>query len=165
MCICRTALERQRASYKQAVNEVTSTVVTAVRRRYQHAFSGLTDLQRALVAIVPHSCVSTAAITRDYQSQRHRDSESSALEGSCPAWPDLYTVRFALLLLYTSCDHDTPCKRQSARACNPQAYASMPPATFAGVSSGCQGLCDEDRMGLNMRRQRSDDRRRGSDDP
>ncbi len=98
-CICRTALERRHASYKHVVDEVTSTILTAVRRRYQHAFSGLTDLQRALVAVVPHSCVSTAAITRDYQSHEHRDSTKFCSGGLMSGMARLHEVRCALLLL------------------------------------------------------------------
>ena len=57
-------------------DELLKVIVEAIRRACRVAlcgFNSMSDMERALAAIVPISCVTSAAVTRDYRSSNHKD--------------------------------------------------------------------------------------------
>ena len=50
-----------------------TTIVTVIKAQCPRAFTDMTNWEEVLVTMVDDTCVSTAAITCNYQSPRHKD--------------------------------------------------------------------------------------------
>ncbi|CAK0733700.1 hypothetical protein CVIRNUC_000318 [Coccomyxa viridis] len=73
----RMAAERKHPDMKATADQVLRDIVFAIQLACPVALTGeevkMTDMERALCAIVPRTCVTSAGLTRDYVSYEHID--------------------------------------------------------------------------------------------
>ena len=85
----RTAAERQHADMHRDADDVSRRIVLAIQAWCPFALIGTgSDMARAISAMVPGTCVTSAAFTRNYQSAPHVDDRDECGDGlmSAIAW-------------------------------------------------------------------------------
>ena len=73
------------------MDDLLANILLVIQRLCPHALSGLPFMSKmawVFVAIVPRTCVTTVAITRNYQSSAHTDNDDLCGNGvmSAMAW-------------------------------------------------------------------------------
>lgn len=89
MCMHRTAAERKHPDLQQDVDDVSASIVSGIHEWCPFALIGtVSDMARGISAIVPGTCVTSAAFTCNYQSPPHVDDRDECGSGlmSAIAW-------------------------------------------------------------------------------